>query len=506
MNIIMRAILSLKDRAARSVRTIVAFTVLFTVILSSLAIFIAASNQINIAEKNLANAISICSPVIYSDNGKKHEGQGVGVPVEIAEAFLSSDYLEGYNIEEIMGKSYLIGAEPFYKFEKEYDKSNAIIDDSLKGVFGFGVADSERSRFFAAEGYELVKGEHLIPEDGTQPYVLVTEEFAQKNGFDIGSEYTLDNTMYSFELKIPLKIKGIYRLPDEIYNLPMGDEYAHNYQLVAVEHFRKLIGKKSGGDRYGYTVTAYLKNQKDLNAFIEETKQKVNIGMVSDHITKSTSGVEYDEPYYISVSEARKEIEQKGSIPYVLKLDRDWFDMVAKPMRNVSNITLLLAAALIAGAGLILILMTIMDIGSRKREMGILIAVGESKVNIVLQVMIELLIPIVISLLLSIALSSIATESFGNYLITQNSAETLEENETVHNEIMVSNNTTGKSYMAFSRSSLFVEAKSDLKIEISTGLVLAFVLSLLDVILLILFFQVISILRLKPAEILMGRR
>lgn len=52
MSVIRRAMLSLKSKAARSVRTVLAFTVLFTVILSSLAIFIATKKQINSAEKN----------------------------------------------------------------------------------------------------------------------------------------------------------------------------------------------------------------------------------------------------------------------------------------------------------------------------------------------------------------------------------------------------------------------------------------------------------------------
>ncbi len=498
MNIFNRALYSLKARITRNIMITLAFTVIFTLILSSMVIFFSASKQIDDAEKNIANAITLAPGAIPVGDGSKG-GQAMGISADEAQKFLSSEYLDGYNIETSVFGTYLKGAEPFYKYQNDYDWGHETVRNALEGVYTFGIADSGRSRFFTSQGYEMLRGAPIVPADGTKPYVLVTEEFAEKNGFDVGDEYIIDCRYFGKEL--PVTIKGIYRLPEVIYNMPQGDEYAHNYQFVPIEYARQVTESAS----YEY-VTAYLKDQKYLDTFIEETKQKMVIGEVRDHFEQSEAGVRYDSSYMVAFDEAKKVFDEQGELPKQLILDRGWFEMVAKPMRNVSNITLFLTLAMIFGALLILILMTVMNINSRKRETGILVSLGESHAKILIQMAMEVFIPILIALILSIGLSTVVTGAFGNYLVEQNASETIEENENIQKELIAANNIVGITFQVEGRENVYIEARTNLETSVTSYEIVFFILSISDVVLLLLCIQMFFILRLKPADILMNRR
>lgn len=495
-----RALLSLKSKITKNILLTVAFTVLFTVILSSAVIFNASQKQVEKAKNNLANAVTL--------RGVAVDNKGWKAPtVKAVESFLESEYVEGYSLEGNAGQCVLKNAKAFYKHDYS-ELSGPGMAEFLKRIETEAnvilVSDSERCRFFTMQGYELVKGKPLMPYD-TSLLALVTEEFAELNGLDVGDELILESPDKNVEIKTI--INGLYKLPEEIYNAPILDEYAHNYVFLTYEPYRELFSEHYSMDEYS-NVTAFLKDTDDIDLFIEEVDNKLNILAVTDHLEKNSEGISAEGYISLTSEEYNSLVDKNKEGPYQIILDRDWFEMVAKPLQNVNHITLILTVSMIFGAVLILIFISVININARKKEIGILVAIGESRIKIFVQLCIEMFVPILLALTLSVFISSAITRSFSDYLIEQNSAETIEDNADKLSDLSADREEqTLYSVMAFmTRDTLYIEPDTKLNVAITPPLIIIFVIGIIDIVLLSLFIQLLLILKMKPREILLGKR
>ena len=79
------------------------------------------------------------------------------------------------------------------------------------------------------------------------------------------------------------------------------------------------------------------------------------------------------------IIEEIKEIPEITWSDYEIKVDTSMYESALKPLENVSKITTFLIVFLIAVCIVLLILVLRIWIGARKKEVGILLSIGETK-------------------------------------------------------------------------------------------------------------------------------
>lgn len=102
-----------------------------------------------------------------------------------------------------------------------------------------------------------------------------------------------------------------------------------------------------------------------------------------------------------------------------LSIDTDEYDVVSTPLESLQqlvNITIIIISVV---SVVILTLLLTIWIRGRKKEIGILLSVGKSKLNIILQIFTETIVVAVISFIASIPFSNLIAEKAGAFLVSR---------------------------------------------------------------------------------------
>ena len=117
------------------------------------------------------------------------------------------------------------------------------------------------------------------------------------------------------------------------------------------------------------------------------------------------------------IIEEIKEIPEITWSDYELKVDTSMYESALKPLENVSKITTFLIVFLIAVCIVLLILVLRIWIGARKKEVGILLSIGETKRKIRGQMFLEGGILLLGALILAIGITMWSGDRLGNGLL-----------------------------------------------------------------------------------------
>ena len=99
-------------------------------------------------------------------------------------------------------------------------------------------------------------------------------------------------------------------------------------------------------------------------------------------------------------------------------------------MKNMSTIALIMLLAAVAGCVAILILLMNMWVKGRRREIGILLALGNGRRAIVLQLLLESIIIAAAALLLAVLLTGVFSDSLGS--VVENMASSAGDGRDIH--------------------------------------------------------------------------
>jgi putative ABC transport system permease protein len=175
----------------------------------------------------------------------------------------------------------------------------------------------------------------------------------------------------------------------------------------------------------------------------------------------------------------------------------DQFDTIADQFSKLSKITkVVIIAAIILSVALIL-LVILLFMRDRKRELGIYLALGERKINIILQIMVEVLSVAVVALLLSLVtgkfLGSFASDAF----LSSNSSSST-GNAMVYDLMTTS---------AMFNTGTQVTAESlaaDYSVTFTLFYIVTYLLAGLGTVIVSVLLSTLYIFRLKPRKILLG--
>lgn len=227
----------------------------------------------------------------------------------------------------------------------------------LPAAYGFGYTpygeasaytatlSSEKCADFQSGKYKLADGRHITPED--KHVCLISKELADYNRLSVGdkiSMYSLDSdTISEFE------IAGIFDGTEGLSgNALTVDEIPANCGYIDCAALFELFGDELNG-------------YQQLTVYVEDP---VSIQNVCDRISALP--------------------ELKGKT-LKLTMDTDEYDVVSTPLASLQKLMDIAIMMIAAVSAAILTLLLTIRIRSRKKEIGILLSIGKSKGNILLQ-------------------------------------------------------------------------------------------------------------------------
>lgn len=239
---------------------------------------------------------------------------------------------------------------------------------------------SEKSSDFESGKYSLVDGRHITPED--KYVVMISKELADYNKLSVGDIMT----MYCLDSdgNVKLEIIGIFD----------GTE-----------------GTSGNG---GFSVSDIPANC----GYVDYTTMFENFGRKIDGYTQIDIYVE--DPVSIqNVYDKVKDLPELRGKSLKLSIDTDEYDVVSTPLESLQqlvNITIIIISVV---SVVILTLLLTIWIRGRKKEIGILLSIGKSKLNIILQIFTETIVVAVISFVASIPFSFSVAEKAGAFLVSR---------------------------------------------------------------------------------------
>ncbi len=386
MNLLKRSFLYLIRKWRISILLLFIIFIVSTLVLSGIAVLNAEEQKTEELKEATGTSFSI----------ERNYGSGGMETDEKGNTYLKSDAITEDMIRKIGNIDGISGYNATVESISCVLKNGKYIPHSENDLVGWDLVDSgtlsitninsKYSTYFISNIFELVQGEHITQD--TKNSIIVSETYAKKNNLKLGDTLTVVNDPENDDPFVDVKIIGIFRVVTDaiddsddkkVYDLAAYFEY-NDYIFLSNDLSNKLYVNydDSGNGQYD-VVDYYVSNAENLDNIIQEVK---NI----------------------------KDINWKNFNIYT---DDKVYQNTKDSIDNSSTLIIsLIVIAIIVSVGVISIIV-FMSIKGRKREIGILLSIGKSKVVIMFQFIIETMIVALISFASSYFFSKLIAGSLG---------------------------------------------------------------------------------------------
>ena len=270
-------------------------------------------------------------------------------------------------IEELKGistKNYIF-SKPVVVEEKKVvqENQNITLNDEMKNksnlVMMNGITASKSNIDFKSEVLKLEKGRHI--EENDKNKIMIHEKFAELNNVNLGDKIKLSQEGKILELEIV----GIYS----------GDK---------TNTFNGL-----SSDFIENTVYTDYKSSQQLSNLIANNK-----------VTSVEYGV--DDP--TKLDDVIKTVENLGINNLMVSKSNKNYELVTSSVESITKITNMIRIGSVVVGVVILSLILMFWVRERTYEIGILLSLGTSKVNLVLQFIVEVILVTIFALMIALGI------------------------------------------------------------------------------------------------------
>ena len=273
-------------------------------------------------------------------------------------------------INEVVGvnqKNYLY-AKPVNVVDKKVvqENQNITITEEMKNknnlVMMNGITSTKNNIDFKSEVLKLEKGRHI--EENDQNKILVHEKFASMNNLNLGDKIKLEQNGKTVEFEVV----GIF-----------SGEKTNNFEGLSSDFIENTV------------YTDYNSSQKLLdyssNNKVTSVEYGVNNPTELDDIIKNVESLGINN---ISVSKSNKN-----------------YELVTSSVENITKLTNMIRIGSVIVGVVILSLVLMFWIRERLYEIGVLLSLGISKINLILQFVVETLMVTIFGFLSALVLEFI---------------------------------------------------------------------------------------------------
>ena len=385
MNFFKRAIRYCWRQKIRSFILLLTFTLLVSTALMALSIGRAAEQGNTNVKETVGGSIHIdldsnkenFGSGTQNQWGTTYQYQGDFITDEMIAAISKVDGVVNCNAEREGG--YWGAAVDFEYFPSMFNISYT----------GFGAAapydvtlNSELDTNFLNGTYTLEEGRHITADDSYA--LMISKELAEKNSLSVGDSIT----MYSLDVQAQdtFRIVGIFS----------GTE-GTNKEAITLDQIPANRG--------------YM----DLKSYNEIFGISTNLGSMDVYVNTAENSQK--------VLDAIKKLPELKGKTFTFEIHNENFNLVSNPLSSLQKMVDTTVCAITCISIAIVTLLLILWTRSRKKEVGILLAVGRSKIEIIAQFLTENLLLAIFSFVLSGALTDLFADNICAYLISRTVGE-----------------------------------------------------------------------------------
>ena len=267
-------------------------------------------------------------------------------------------------LKEITTKNYIFSKPVVVEGKKVVQENqNITLNDEIKNksnlVMMNGITASKSNIDFKSEVLKLEKGRHI--EENDKNKIMIHEKFAELNNVNLGDKIKLSQEGETLELEIV----GIYS----------GDK---------TNTFNGL-----SSDFIENTVYTDYESSQELSNLIANNK---------------VTSVEYGVEDPTKLDDVIKAVENLGINNLMLSKSNKNYDLVTSAVESITKITNMIRIGSVVVGVVILSLILMFWVRERTYEIGILLSLGTSKVNLVLQFIVEVLLVTIVGLMIALGI------------------------------------------------------------------------------------------------------
>ena len=277
-------------------------------------------------------------------------------------------------IEELKGittKNYIF-SKPVTVVGKKVvqENQNITLNDEIKNnsnlVMLNGITASKSNIDFKSEVLKLEKGRHI--EENDKNKIMIHEKFAQLNNVNLGDKIKLSQEGKTLELEVV----GIY-----------SGEKTNTFNGLSSDFIEN-------------TVYTDYKSSQELSNLIANNK---------------VTSVEYGVEDPTKLDDVIKAVENLGINNLMVSKSNKNYEIITSSVESITKITNMIRIGSVVVGVVILSLILMFWVRERTYEIGILLSLGTSKVNLVLQFIVEVLLVTIFGLMIALGIE-IATINY----------------------------------------------------------------------------------------------
>lgn len=409
MNFIKRAILSMKKRIGTSLILMAVFLIVTNLVLGGFAIQNASQKAADSARKELGADVTLGLDFDKLGKQARETGEMPILPdlnIKEADQLAKSQYVKDYNyITSTFGISEglkLVGAS-----EGEDDEGAGAGRAGMAGVRGGSgsVTEIDMNSSFMIEGVrktllqesfkngksKIIDGQPITEKMENQNVALMEKRLAEQNKLKVGDKVKIQSGDKKKTLEV--EIIGIYETEDQgLGQNPPPIMDPANKLYMPHSTLKKLEADE--GNRSSIQVVYFLNDPLDIDAFKKEAKQ---------------SDIDFN--YY--------KLDAHDSL----------YKQMIGPIENISSTSQMIIYIVSIAGAIILGLIIMLSIKSRRKEMGILLSIGEKKWKLMAQFMVEVVCIAILAFALSLVTGAKVSQFIGDSLLSSEIATANEEED-----------------------------------------------------------------------------
>ena len=377
MNFFNRALKYCWRQRLRSLLLLLTFTLLSTTVL----IAISSEKAVEQGKKQIKETVGASVRIELDTNNQANYGSAEDFGNGASGYTYNGDFITEKIVDKISKLENVIGynaksSEGYWGVPKSFSPFPAMVTEGLATPYQAVLNSSLDTRFLNGT-YKLEEGRHIKADDS---YVaLISKELADKN------------------------------------NLSVGDtiEFITETDIDITDTTFKIIGIFSGTE--GMSKSAITPSDIPANLGY--------IDMNSLSELYDSEGYDFLDVYTHTPEEAKELMETIKNLPevkgktFTFNLNSEDFDLVSTPLSSFGSMVDTTVFVLTIIGVLIVVLLLLLWTRGRKKEIGILLAVGRSKVEIVGQFLTENILITFLSIIVSAGLSITFADKIGAYII-----------------------------------------------------------------------------------------
>ena len=221
-----------------------------------------------------------------------------------------------------------------------------------------GVNDSEKETKFVSGAFQLVEGEHLATGDKNK--VLLHKDLAEKNNLKLGDTIKVKSNLFDADNEkgadetVEVTIKGLFDGHNK-GGVSVAQELYENTIITDIETAAKVYGNTEDTAVY-QDATFFVKGDKNLDSVIKDLG-KLDVNWREDNLIKSTSN----------------------------------YPALQQSISGIYSIADKLFIGSLIFAGAVVSLLLFLWMNARKKEIAVLLSLGISKANVLMQFLAELI-------------------------------------------------------------------------------------------------------------------